>query len=130
MSGRKSGSSGAPLPPPPKRVWQFFKTGPDAASPAMSEFRDLPDDIQGELRLGMERYRDGTSRKKDIKNLGDGILELRERRGNNHYRVLFTVCKTCLVALTAFYKNQQQTPKHDLDRAKRRAGLWRRTFGD
>jgi phage-related protein len=33
------------------------------------------------------------------------------------------------VALTAFYKNQRQTPKKDLDRARTRASRWRVVYG-
>ena len=34
-----------------------------------------------------------------------------------------------VVALTAFYKNQQQTPKPDLDRALKRKAAWEAAYG-
>ena len=60
--------------------------------------------------------------------LGDHILELRHRRGNNHYRVLFTLWGRHCVGLTSFYKNQQQTPK--ADKNERSSGKrWIQLFG-
>jgi phage-related protein len=96
---------------------------------AREEFEELPVDGRAGLAKKIERYLEGQSRYKDVDNLGDGIFELRHRHLNNHYRVLFMLWGPHCVALTAFYKNQQKTPKSDLDRARSRADRWRELFG-
>lgn len=68
----------------------------------------------------MQRFRTGTTRYKDIDDLGGGIKELRVRLSNNHYRVLFCVIGSTPVALTCFYKNQRKTQQGDIERAKQR----------
>lgn len=79
----------------------------------------------------MRRYLAGTLRGgSDIKPVQDGIFELRWRQGNNHYRVLFFRWGPHPVALTAFYKNQQQTPQTAIDRATERRKIWKSTFGE
>lgn len=81
----------------------------------------MPPAAQGELVNRMQRFRMGTTRFKDVDDLGNGIKELRVRVGNNPYRILFCVIGSTPVALTVFYKNQVRTPKTDLDRAKARS---------
>jgi phage-related protein len=90
----------------------------------------LPPTPRGQLAVRINRYLAGETRYKDVDSLGDGILELRVRHGNNHYRVLFMLWGPHCVGLTAFYKNQQQTPASDLSRAKTRAARWREVFGE
>ena len=61
--------------------------------------------------------------------MGEGIFELRYRRGTERFRLLFIFWGRHLVALTAFQKKQQKTPKPDLDKARIRARRWRQVFG-
>lgn len=100
--------------------WVWWPNQPGRRSPAEKEFLALPPLVQGELASRMKRFQEGDSRFKDVKDLGDGIKEIRHRLGNNHYRVLFAIFDRVCVALTCFYKNQQRTEKKDLDRAKAR----------
>lgn len=78
----------------------------------------------------MQQYLVGKLAAGDIKPIRDDILELRWRQGNNHFRILFFRWGKYPVALTAFYKNQQKTPKAKIETALDRQKAWKRTFGD
>lgn len=117
-------SSEAPVEP----KWIWYRLEVEGRSRAQEEFDDLPPAGQGRLLAVVRRFIDGEARRKDVDHLGDGIYELRTRVGNDHYRVLFSNWGPNWVALTAFYKNQQATPKQDLDRAKDRRDRWEAKF--
>ena len=55
-----------------------------------------------------------------VRNLGDGIWEVRIKLENRIVRVLFARDKSTMVLLHGFIKKQQATPKPDLDLAKDR----------
>ncbi len=96
---------------------------------ALDELEALGIDGQAGLTKTMQRYRDGQARRQDVDSIGDGIFELRYRRGTEQFRLLFMHWGPHLVALTAFQKKQPKTPKQDLDRARVRAKRWRQVFG-
>jgi len=126
-------SRGQELNPAPraarKRDLAWWSAEPGARNKAEEEFRQLPDDIQGQLLGAMKRYLDEVSRPGDVKKLDQSIWEWRTHKGNNHFRVLFFSWGHVCVALTAFYKNQQQTPPQDLKRAHDRRKTWVETRG-
>lgn len=92
---------------------------------AWSEFEQLPQAAQGELLSLMDAWLRGETRAKEVGSLGHGLLELRCRAGNNHFRVIFYVDGRVSVAVHCFYKNQQKCPKKDLDlaRIRKRTGV-------
>ena len=55
-----------------------------------------------------------------VRNLGDGIWEVRIKLENRIARVLFALDKSTMALLHGFIKKQQATPKPDLDLAKDR----------
>ena len=55
-----------------------------------------------------------------VRNLGDGIWEVRIKLENRLVRMLFALDKSTMVLLHGFIKKQQATPKPDLDLAKDR----------
>lgn len=55
-----------------------------------------------------------------VRNLGDGIWEVRIKLENRIVRVLFAMDQSTMVLLHGFIKKQQATPKSDLDLAKDR----------
>lgn len=55
-----------------------------------------------------------------VRNLGEGIWEVRIKLENRIVRVLFALDKSTMVLLHGFIKKQQATPKPDLDLAKDR----------
>lgn len=55
-----------------------------------------------------------------VRNLGDGIWEVRIKLENRIVRVLFALEQSIMVLLHGFIKKQQVTPKADLDLAKDR----------
>lgn len=105
--------------------WVWWPNEQGRRSRAVEEFRALPKTVRAEFAVRIRRYLTGESRFKDVKSLGDGILEIRHREGNNHYRVLFCVDGDVCVGLTCFYKNQNKTEKVDLERAKSRRSKYR-----
>jgi phage-related protein len=62
-----------------------------------------------------------------VRNLGDGIWEVRIRLENRIARVLFAFIGSTMVLLHAFIKKQQATPSSDLDLAKDRLKLLKRS---
>lgn len=112
----------------PKR-WLFFRHERDGRLKAKEELTSLGETARAGLELKMQRYARGESRRQDVDYLGADVWEIRHRIGNNQFRVLFFHWGQYLVALTAFYKNQQATPKPDLDRAKKRLSRWKEIFG-
>lgn len=114
----------------PTPVWRFFRASADGREVFRKELEKLPRDARASLVALMRRYVTGEMRGGgDIKPVRDGIYELRWRQGNNHYRVLFFRWGPHPVALKAFYKNQQQTPQSDIDRALDRRKTWKAAFG-
>ena len=126
---RRGKQSAEQVNSPAPRKWMWFRNDQGARLKAKEEFEKLPVQGQAGLAKKIERYLQGESRYKDIDSVGDGILELRHRHLNNQYRVLFMLWGPHCVALTAFYKNQQEIPRSDIDRAERRADRWRQVFG-
>lgn len=55
-----------------------------------------------------------------VRNLGDGLWEVRIKLENRILRVLFALEKSTMVLLHGFIKKQQTTPKPDLDLGKDR----------
>lgn len=113
---------------PERRRWIWYRDDPEGGV-ALQEMRKLDRDGQARLAVVIERYQASQSRRKDVDHLGDGLFELRTRVGNNHFRVIFCRWGPHLLALTCFAKNQQKTPKQDIDRAKTRRSDWQRSFG-
>ena len=62
-----------------------------------------------------------------VRNLGGGIWEIRIKLENRIARVLFVLEGANLVLLHAFVKKSQATPKPDLDLARERQKLLKRS---
>jgi phage-related protein len=55
-----------------------------------------------------------------VDGFGDGLFEVRTSTAGNIYRVLFCLSGATMVLLHGFHKKRQNTPKPDLDLARRR----------
>lgn len=62
-----------------------------------------------------------------VRNLGLGMWEVRIRLDNRIARVLFILDGATMVLLHGFIKKQQETPKPDLDLAKERYKVLKRS---
>ena len=62
-----------------------------------------------------------------VRNLGSGMWEVRIRLDNRIARVLFILDGATMVLLHGFIKKQQETPKPDLDLAKERYKVLKRS---
>lgn len=123
-----------PTVPPPDPAamgtWKFFRASVDGRPVFKKEFDKLPDQARAALIVLMQRYLVGDLAAGSIKPIRGDILELRWHEANNHFRVLFFRWGQHPVALTAFYKNQQKTPKTKIETALDRQKIWKRAFGD
>jgi phage-related protein len=100
--------------------WRFFDGVRDA-------IKDLGAEGAALLSTAASRYSKGTALPRHVKNLGDGILEIRVSAGTNHYRLLFFhPLPHIAVGLVAFYKNSNKTPPRHLALARERKRLWER----
>jgi phage-related protein len=52
-----------------------------------------------------------------VKNLGDGLWEIRSSLQDCIARVIFSICDGEMIILNGFIKKSQKTPKQDLDLA-------------
>jgi phage-related protein len=127
---QETGTASQPSRPPLARKWIWFRNERGARSQAKEEFDGLPAVGRAGLADVIKRYRDGQSRRSDVGSLGDGLLELRDSSMNVQFRVLFIPWGPHWVALTAFCKNQQKTPRTALKRARTRARQWRKVYGE
>jgi len=70
------------------------------------------------------RYEELPGEVKKLKGTDD-LWEIRVKVGSDPFRALFFYdTDVVVICLTAFYKNQQQTPKGDLKRAANRKRTW------
>lgn len=77
------------------------------------------------LATAMKLYAKGRAFPRQVKSLGDGILEIRVNIGSNHFRMLyFHPLPHIAVGLVCFYKNTAKTPPQAIALAKERRGTW------
>lgn len=112
------------------RKWIWFRHDLKGHSLAKDEFDALDVDGRAGLSKTMQRYRDRMTRAGGVDSIGDGIFELRYRRDQVCFRLLFMDCGQHLVALAAFQNDRPETEEPDLDSARNRAGRWRQVFRD
>ena len=86
------------------------------------EHKKLPPVAQAGLTEVVGRLRWGATRGSDTTKLSGAIWEIRWRKGNNHYRILYARDPRGggYLGLLAAYKNQQKTPKGWIETAKKR----------
>ena len=108
----------------------WWSNGEVGVPRALKEFNSLPKEMRGRLVAAMQRSVEGTSRSDDRTKLTADIWEWRAHKGNNHYRVLYCKWQGDFVALTAFYKNTQKTPKQLIERAEGRRASWVKAHPD
>lgn len=110
-----------------RRHWRFYRAPGAGRCVAREEFESLAHHGQAALLEAIQRFRLYKELPGEVKKLRgkDGIWEIRVKVGTDPFRALFfydTVSRA--VCLTAFYKNQQETPKDDLKTAVNRKKAW------
>lgn len=110
--------------------WLFFRTSAEGRPVFRKELDKLPDQAVAALIVLMDQYVAGQLAAHNLKLIRDDIYELRWRQGNNHFRVLFFRWGPHPVALTAFQKKQQKTPKTRIITAFERQKIWIKAFGE
>ena len=113
------------------RRFRFYSTA--AKAPVVKdELLALGAAEAASLVSAMKRFERDESFSREVKSLGVRVgncllHEIRVSLGGNEYRVIFAPVSKgghIVLALTAIHKQQQQLPKRDLDRAKRRLKDW------
>jgi phage-related protein len=64
-----------------------------------------------------------------VRNLGDGLWEIRSHILHGIARIIFIVWKEEIVLLNAFVKKSQKTPQEELDVARKRAKKYKQNEG-
>ena len=115
----------------PVRRFRFYSTA--AKAPVVKdELLALGAPAAATLASAMKRFERDESFSREVKPLGVRVgncllHEIRATLDGNEYRVIFAPVSKgghIVLALTAIHKQQQQLPKRDLDRAKRRLKDW------
>lgn len=112
---------------PYRRYLRFYRAPSSDRMVAREEFERLETHGRAALAEAIQRFKRHEELPGEVKKLQgkDGIWEIRVKVGNDPFRALFFYDTDIIViCLTVFYKNQQQTPKKDLDRAIARKKAW------
>ena len=110
-----------------RRRWRFFTTS--SGRQPVREFLDdrlLPEADRAEIVAAMQRVRVGGL--VIARHLRADIFEIRAEGRDASYRLLFATegaSSQVLLALTAFSKKTQRTPRRELELAERRLADWR-----
>lgn len=106
----------------PRRTYEDWEwwAGAGAQSAARKDFDDLEAEGRAALAVVMRKWLQGATTRSECELIEKDLYELKTRVGSNHYRVLFSIRGRVCWVLTAFYKNQQQTPESDKKRARKR----------
>jgi phage-related protein len=125
-SGRKVDAGVEDSRPLSRRFWRYYIAPGQDKSVVKQELRALGPDASASLAEAMARYRDGESRRGEVKKLSgsDGLFEIRVQIGTNPYRVLFCHDGPALLAVLAIYKNQEKLERPDIELAKDRKKIW------
>jgi phage-related protein len=111
---------------PESRFWRFYTAPGQSSSVVKEELRALGTDAAAALGEAMKRYRDGESKRGEVKALtdSDGLHEIRIQLGTNPYRVIFCFDGPAILAVLAIYKNQNKLSRSDLAVAKDRRKIF------
>jgi len=95
------------------------------SAPCRREIRDLPDAVRGDLADALTRLDAGVPLamplSRPMPSIGRGVHELRLKDRSGVYRVIYALVRAGTVhVLHAFKKTAEQTPKRDIETARRR----------
>ncbi|GAC1460774.1 MAG: hypothetical protein PVSMB10_18170 [Pseudarthrobacter sp.] len=113
------------------KEWEFFRLG-DARSPVTKEIQKekLSKAELGRLDEIMERVASGETLKKDVKPLGDGVLEFVLHLDKRSYRMAFAELDGGLVLLAlTYFRKTKQRQKESVDLAKERLKAYKHHHG-
>lgn len=120
MSGNAEGA-------PRKRNFRFYRAPGSDRVVAREELEGLEVHGRAALVEAIGRFRVHQERRGEVKKLKgtDDLWEIRVKVAGDPFRAIFFYdSDVVVVCVTAFFKNQQQTPKQDLDRAATRKKIW------
>ena len=95
----------------------------DFLGDSLARVREFPDDARSEVGFQLRRLQAGDEPAdwKPMKEVGQGVREIRVREASGAFRVIYlATLKERVVVLHAFQKKTQQTPQRDIDLAAKR----------
>ena len=114
-----------------RRRWEFYRTASGGA-PVRKEIKKLSLTVaeQAKVQAIMDRVAEGRTRPQDVRQLRDGVREVRVRVANRRLRLLFADAGDgeVLLALHLFAKQQQIEARH-IEVAVDRLREWRTREG-
>lgn len=97
---------------------------------SLLEFKALSKQGQGALAAKLKRLKKAEISLKDLRHIEGEIYEIRAQVGNGHFRAMVIQDSPVhYIVLSCFYKNQNKTPKQELDKARQRLKRWRGNAG-
>jgi phage-related protein len=108
---------------PYRWYWRRYRT-PSGGDPVGDFLRDLPAEDRRALTDAMRLVRETGVR--SGRHLRRDLYEVRAQTAQAHYRLIFCqVSRAVMLAMLAYDKNTEKTPRHVLELAQRRLGDWR-----
>ncbi len=86
----------------------------------LADVKKFPTDAQASIVAVMQRYAAGRTTRNEVNAWGDGMRELRKKVDGCWYRVIFVEQPPKLVAVAAFMKKSNQTPRKFASLARKR----------
>lgn len=111
--------------------WDYFNLG-DARSPVLKEIAKQKLSTAELVRLDelMDRVASGETLKKDVKPLGDGVMEFVLHLDRRSYRMAYAELDDGLVLLAlTFFRKTKQRQTESVDLAKERLKTYKRHKG-
>lgn len=89
---------------------------------SIDDIRNFPTEARREVGFQLDKIQNGLEPTdwKPMPSVGKGVREIRVEDQTGAYRVIYVAkLKDGIYVLTAFQKKQQNTPKQEIDKAKR-----------
>lgn len=110
----------------PRNQIRWFAPGGESEAVSKREFKALSKEGQGALAARIKQLAQAKIGLSDLRHLRGDLYEIRAQVGNNHYRaIVIQDTPVHFIILSCFFKNQQKTPKYELDKAEKRLKRWR-----
>lgn len=110
----------------PQNQIRWFAPGGETEPVSKREFKSLSKEGQAALATKIKRLAKAEIELQDLRHVQGEIYEIRTQVGNNHFRAMVIQDSPVhLKNLSCFYKNQNKTPKKELEKAQQRLRRWR-----
>lgn len=110
----------------PQNQIRWFAPGGETEPVSKREFKSLSKEGQAALATKIKRLAKAEIGLQDLRHVQGEIYEIRTQVGNNHFRAMVIQDSPVhFIILSCFYKNQNKTPKKEMEKAQQRLRRWR-----